>query len=219
MIEKTLLYSNNISTNVLNLANWLRESAVPDYFSKIEVNVGTDMHEIVCYENDVERLHINFGATLIKSLVFDTEVGTQTVTTNVTSPMYAAYGYKLSGGLVIQLAGADCTCSSNHCFAITKDSGGNTALVTSQYMEQSSTVRPVYAVTKNTLSQAIEGCFISAGSSYAKTVLCPIMIDDADGRTLPYLFATPYSQYYGVFGIVEAVGKKGISTGGWILFD
>jgi hypothetical protein len=215
-MERELIYAADLNTNAGNLLDWLKKNAVPEYFAKVERGDTS----IDCYEGDT--LFVRFCYDQTKNLMNGVSVTTNNAANvSVSNSSYAGfrlwYAYKTAHGLVLQY-GTSHDDTMLYAVGITKDGDGNVAVIcTNDFWFGSGHIK---ALTKNSLSTTVPSSNGTMNShKRQRTALCPIIIDDDIGRTLPHAFYTPFTQNPDKFCVVDADGKKCISVGNWCLMD
>lgn len=210
-IETTYIYSTDNS----GLLAWLQANAVPTYFDSVVAD-ETTASTIHCYTGEHELLTISIPNASKPSVGFTVKnaVGTTNLCTYGYAGYYAWYGYRCSGGLAISAG----TGSAQYIpVFITKDSSGNTTVISST---QISTPKTAYPISCADVVTTLLSISTETTTGAAATTMVPFVCGNGVGETryTPNAFYMPTAQYSGI-GKLMIDGVAYLSNGAWLLKD
>lgn len=214
--ETTRIYSTDHSL----LLTWLQQHAVPAYFDRVEADTTT-ASTIRCYVGDTVLLEASIGANSkgTNSIVTITTARglTKNVSPNTTiAGYYFNYAAKCAGGIALT-TGTDTPDTVRPLVVITKDSAGNTAIVTGGKLDTNGYYNGCSATTA--ADTVILDQDLAPLTAQATTVV-PFVCGNAPGeaRHTPNVVYFPTRQYLST-GEIVINGTLYQSNGYWALRD
>lgn len=228
-IEKTY-FGNNIGSSFSTWANviaeYLKENAVPEYFSKV-IN---DNNVVKCYVGDwcFLSIHPTDLSKNYKTCISPMNRGAVYLCVNsASSTYYIEYAHKCKNGIAFSL----CNSSGgtyNWAFLITKDNEGNTTIVTTSTMTRytcsSSTTDPpinkLYVINPNVNNVQLLQQVYTTCSGLDKVSMCPFVVggQDSGSTYTPNAFYMPFSPSSAQCTI-DINGVKYMTNGAWCIKD
>lgn len=210
MIETTYIYSTDNS----GLLAWLQTNAVPTYFDSVVADETTSS-TFHCYVGEHELLTISIPNASKPSVGFTVTnaAGATNSCSHNYGGYYACYGYKCAGGLGISTGKGS---SENIPIFITKDSSGNTTVISCSTLSTQTIAYPVSCADVVTSLLSIS----TQPKIGAATTVVPFSCGNGDGeiRYTPNAFYMPTAQYSGI-GKLMIEGVAYLSNGAWLLKD
>lgn len=209
MIETTYIYSTDNS----GLLAWLQANAVPTYFDSVVADETTSS-TIHCYTGEHELLTIGLSS---KGSTQFTATNAESISMSCShnyGGYNARYGYKCAGGLAISAG----TGSAQYIpVFITKDSSGNTTVISST---QISTQKAAYPISCADVVTTLLSISTDTTTGSAATTVVPFACGNGVGETryTPNAFYMPTAQYSGI-GKLMIDGVAYLSNGAWLLKD
>lgn len=211
-IETTYIYSTDNS----GLLAWLQANAVPKYFDRVEADEETPS-TIYCYIGSFCFVTISIVDGNYKDISFaiSNKAGTTTKCSDGTTiTYYAVYGYKTDLGLAIGV-GSPSSATEFIPIVITKDSSGNTTVVSSSAFN-----KPYDKISAITADDTVVNTvsYTQATDATATTIVPFVCGCVSACRYTPNAFYMPTAQYSGI-GKLMIDGVAYLSNGAWLLKD
>lgn len=211
-IKKTYIDDSDTETALVKLSEYLTNTAVPKYFSKVENADGL----ISCYTND-DFLMMTIEYPLSPTgVTIHTRNNTSFSTKLNSTTKVFANAYQCVNGISLQISN-----TANQLFGltITKDEAENTAivLINSLYPAFSNQIS-TYIINENSdVFNPIKTATYDS-DNFAKTVLAPLVVLGSDGNYTPNVFLQLFA-HNTEQGILDIEGVKYLSNGLWCVKD
>lgn len=206
--------TNIYSTDNSGVLAYLQEHAVPDYFDRVEAD-ATTASTVNCYVGDTVLLQIKINSNKSAAVVNTDSGATKSVVTSSTG-RYFCYAHISKSGIAFSL-GTSTSAETLPALAVTKDSDGNTAIVTASQVDTSylnSNVSAVTAKDPAVINQKIER--VTANVTTVVPFVCGCGAGEC--RYTPGVVYFPTAQYT-TAGEIVVNGARYLSNGYWALKD
>lgn len=216
-ISKTYLYNADGETSCSNVAAWLQENAVPEYFDS--VGISDDGASVICTVDGVEMLKYSPGSPNAGFVITTAEGYSKTLSSG-NGYQFVYYAYKCANG--IAFTSSITSFYDYFSIIITKNNNGETTVVSANNFGQSSignmSTANVSAISLSCVTPLKTFSFTRA--DYNLTTLVPFPCSNALGNPTytPHAFWMPHSQNTAV-GTLRINGVDYLSNGYWCIED
>ncbi|MDE5772309.1 MAG: hypothetical protein K2I06_11915 [Ruminococcus sp.] len=218
-VKRTYIDNENAETALARLSEYLTETAVPKYFSKVESSGGV----ISCYtDNDFLMMTIEYPLNNAGVTIHTKNVTSVNLKTGLVNYPRFFDAYECVNGILLRVT-YNATSGSNPppSLTITKDESGNTVIVAENNLRassSSSSATLVYIINENSDEISPMKTVRYDTPDFVKTVLAPFVVNGSGGNYTPNVFLQLFS-HNTEQGTLDIDGIRYFSNGLWCVKD
>ncbi len=217
-IKRTHLDDGNTDTSFIKLSEYLKKTAVPKYFSKVESSDGV----ISCYtDNDFLMMTVEYSLSSAGVTIYTRNGMSVNIRTGSSSYLRFYCAYECGSGISFETTHTNGASKPQPSLTITKDESGNTVIISEDKLHSSSsssTVLPIYIINENSDEISPLRTVRYNAVAFSKTVLAPLVVNGSSGNYTPNVFLQLFD-HNNEQGTLDIGGVKYFSNGLWCVKD